>query len=365
MHIPAPARRLLLALHAAAILVHGLSGAAGVALNGGELARTLTYTTPAYYSGIDPATLGACPVTSNDFTVTYTTHCSSWSWNGLTALTVMEFVTVAFHAYYILELWMGKSAPDALQWEHRRAHPARWVEYSITATILSLATLAGVGERSLALFATVGAVAPLIHAFGALAELLYGMRTGIDAHLKHALVWTLFALGCVPQLVVFGLVALSLGSAGSGVTTTDGTSDFDGWSIQSAAYFAHYFAFPAIFLLYICGRIRVYWLVETSYVAASVGSKLALFWLVVSTVRRYTERYGATGSAGVSWDGVFWAAIVIPPLITICVPLVAALTLGDGGAEDVVSDRGPAASRTPAAAASKLRARGESKALTF
>jgi len=331
-------RTFLWVLHAVCVLVHGLSGVAGLYFAGDASGtRWLVYETPEYYSNAtnfaDAAGGDAtCGFDAGDFEIRYSTQCGT-RWNSYVALGVIEIVTALFHAWYIVELLEPRWLPPWALWQTTNAHPVRWIEYGVTATVYSLATVVGTGVRSLPAVLALGLALPGMQGCGALAELLHARSKKGAADLA-GLKWSAFALGWLPQMAVFAVVALSLGTAtGDVVVADDGaTRHFSGWVVQSAFYFLHYMTFPLIFFLNAANKIKEFWFVELWYVAASVSAKLALFWLVTSTVREYVEDFGAAAASGVQWATVRAFAIVIPLALAIGLPLSAAFLFRDTGA---------------------------------
>lgn len=82
--------------------------------------------------------------------------------NGGCAPERAQAITAAFHLFYFIELWVASATqlrPSFLQaWWRDGFHSARWVEYAISATLISLSNFGGVGIRNAPAF-IVGAAA--------------------------------------------------------------------------------------------------------------------------------------------------------------------------------------------------------------
>lgn len=303
----------MVVLHITAIALHVFSAWVGLSIDSTSFKHSLVYEQRQYRRVGNYSTnlTNACILPSNKIVNNYTTICSDNVWDGVLWLSVMEIITAVFHILYIVECYC--ELPFDYDFIELKAHPLRWIEYSLTATIITLATLSGTGERSLLIFIIVGMLSPITHACGALAELVY---TSPHINKRFIIQWLLFTLGCIPQIIIFVLIAANIMT-----TTSEPTSDFDKWQIQSMIYVIHYLVFPVIFIIYTVGKMTF----ETSeicYVSASIGSKMALFWLVISTLKIYAEKYNMIETSNVSWDTVWYVSLIVPPTITVVVPFI-------------------------------------------
>jgi len=311
-------QRWLVVLHTVAIALHIFSAYVGFSIDSTSFKHSLVYEQRQYRKIGNYSTnlTNACTLHSNTIVNTYTTICSDNVWDGVVWLSVMEIITAVFHLLYILECVC--EMPLNYDFIELKAHPLRWIEYSCTATIITLATLSGIGERSLITFIIVGMLSPITHACGALAEIVFANRYSTN---RGIIKW-LFILGCIPQIIIFVIIAANIITTTSGVVMENKTtSTFNKWQIQSIVYSIHYLVFPVIFIIYIVGKMT-FEMSEICYVSASIGSKMALFWLVISTLNIYAEKYNIMETSNISWDAVWWVSLFVPPIITVIVPVI-------------------------------------------
>lgn len=150
-------------LHIIAIVFHLTDGILGLlVLRDTSTSVTFAHHLPTYTTG-DHGDAPGCPAVRGDgaYTITYEEKCA-FEWNGLLALVVAEFITAFFHVLYLVEVWWvyNRSKKDMSfgvgfvlrQWWNDNYHTLRWIEYAISATLISLSNLGGVGIQSVSAF---------------------------------------------------------------------------------------------------------------------------------------------------------------------------------------------------------------------
>lgn len=246
-----------------------------------------------------------------------------FSWDSLQVLAWSELVTAAFHVYYIIE----NTAQPYTPWWVTNNHPARWVEYGVTATTYTLSNLVGIGAgRNVYALVLAGAVGVTLQLVGGLGEfgrgqvLALALTTGnggdgqsnSQRQAWKTVVTVSLLLGLLLQFVLFGvIIAHTAYSGSSGYQDPEGR-EFEGFQLMTGAYVAQYLLFPVVYMLYQTGVVA-FPVAEALYTVAGLTTKTSLFWLVFSTVRYLQEDFlEVVSSTGVSWVAVQWSAATVP-----------------------------------------------------
>ena len=136
----------------------------------------------------------------------------------------------------------------------------------------------------------------------------------------------MFGIGALVQLSSFAVVSVNLFFSDSGNVLVGNelkSETFDGWIIQGVLYFISYSFFPIIAALWMTGEIKKFWLAEIVYIFGSFSAKTSLFWLIVSTLQEYLEKFDAVPSVGIDWTAVRWSmGVAIPLSIDLIFPLL-------------------------------------------
>lgn len=339
-------------LHALAICFHVADGVLGLLiLRGTSTSVTFAHHLPKYTAG-DLGDQPGCPAVRGDgtYTITYEGKCA-FEWNGLLALVVAEFITAAFHFLYLLEVWWvyNKSIDTRSrknesfgvgfvlrQWWKDHYHTLRWIEYAVSATLISLSNLGGVGIQSVPAFIVALGALVGVQGCGLVIETATAIGEAYEPEsrrIMRIIKATALATGGILQGLVFVAIFTHLANADMSYSAAEGEpkENFDGFSQQSWVYFAHYMTFPVIATLYAYGRslskvwdrlgINTFATAEWAYVSAGVCSKVAIFWLIFGTVRDFQENF----TKEIPKSGVNWPALRISMMIVPAVALVASI----------------------------------------
>ena len=237
-----------------------------------------------------------------------------FAWNFMGVFVSIEAITALFNIGYIVETTYGKKIQAwSLKGEkptkpvsaafYNGSHELRWVEYSITATLGTLAQLVGTGGNSWDIFLCVVG-------FGVILQ-VYGLQS--ERAIRKADAWLAFFMGWVAQGVVWVVLftAFNVPSTVLEEVTTappppppnstapaeEKTDDFV-WPIWGlVTYTLWYFVFPVILGRYLVLReygpdadnTARFLQVEAMYAVASVSSKFAISGYVICTVRQMLE----------------------------------------------------------------------------
>ena len=180
----------------------------------------------------------------------------------------------------------------------------------LTATLLTLANLVGVGVRSLAGIVMAGVSLPAVQLCGYVIERLKNKMKAEDA-----LVWVVFGIGFLVQSGAFAAVAIGVSTQSNTVETAGGSESYDGFLIQSGFYFAFFFSFALIMVLWVKNVLKEFWEAEVCYLIASLCCKSGLFWLIVSTTRGFLSQFDAVEHNNENWELGLWLSAGIPTLL--------------------------------------------------
>lgn len=217
----------------------------------------------------------------------------------------VEFVTAAFHVVYLTMLLV----PAVDRFVQRvvgttSRNGLRWVEYSITATLMSAFGLIGLGVNDFYLFLKMLTTGVALQFCGFCIELL-DHNDKRDRKLFTVLWWVLGTNLNLANTAI--LLTQAFGSdLGSAMTLF----------YQNIAPFALWFQTFGIIAQLEFKRWCQFGLdvnfAEKYYILLSLSTKLATFWLGYGTFRKILEERQAAPVLGVSWDAVRYCAMVLP-----------------------------------------------------
>jgi len=255
----------------------------------------------------------------------------------LMPLVVVEVFTAAFHVIYLLAVL----EPD-VQARIRRyvdtpsANPLRWVEYAITATLLSAFGAVAIGITDLYYFIRLLASGVALQAVGYAIELLDTLlpspaveealaRRAYDRGMPDALAEAVeesaaamrarraslfkvcFGVGLLLFFPHIGILLYQINASethSAGTLFTENTVPFALWystfCIVSVLNYLKWRQF---------GDAKF---TERWYILLSLSTKLAIFWLTFGTFRKISEGGGFARPAGVNWDTVRYSAMAVP-----------------------------------------------------
>ena len=276
----------------------------------------------------------------------------AFRFNTLKAFTAVELITAGWQLLYGLELWL--SLPDSVsRWT---AHPLRWAEYAVTATLLTLSNLVATGGNDVVpFFVTLGSAVGL-QACGLVSELAWRPRGSPDVA-KDTTNAVANVQGCLLLFTVMGTImaqvqnnqnadaiwtqqvgeptvppkplpfrfthalfrfahALPLHTCASVPCFLAERRGFDGTLVpQVAAYGIYFLSFGvnAALRAFSVGAWADFLWTEKVYAVLSVTSKTSLFWLSTGATRQVSESRGfAAVTPGVEWDAVRYCAMALP-----------------------------------------------------
>lgn len=284
-------RKLLVTLNVVALVIHLASAVFGFVLvgQGGYTRTTIVQDSITYYKDKSDAPnweVDTCNAreTDNGGAIIYDTSClTDGRWDGLLALSIAKLWTSCVHVYFLIEIL---TKFPATKWWNTQSHFARWVEYSVSATLLTISQTSGIAvSRSIYTLVLIALSFPVVLLTGGASEKLHGMllrkvfkSSEAEGEAKF-MKWVLFACGWLIQGAVFVCIGLAIGAS-------DGSNSEDEqslWQMVSSVYFIHYFSFPLVFVLWFTGKVfRDFVEVESVYILLSVSSKLALFWAITA-----------------------------------------------------------------------------------
>lgn len=220
------------------------------------------------------------------------------SWDGLLIITASEVWTAAFHVLYIVEYCFFADKPVA--WTKLQSHPLRWIEYSVSATLYSLANMVGIGLRNVYALAFGGVCLVCVQLLGGQAE--YAIAQSVDALNKTAswkyVVGFSFTVALLLQLAVFAVIGVQIASSPDGGFTREDGESFDGFQTQVGFYIVQYCFFPLIFVAHWWNVYRRKQNIEESfkkaelrYIIAGVMTKSQMFVSIFTTVSELYSNY--------------------------------------------------------------------------
>jgi hypothetical protein len=219
----------------------------------------------------------------------------------------VEFITAFFHVVYLCMLWWPRGVLRVFS-SPNSANTLRWVEYGITASLMSAFGLLIVGANDFYLFLKILTNGVALQAIGYCIELLNCNRAE-DVRLFNVLWWVVgFNLNIINVFILlYQAFASDLGSALH--IYYENIVPFFFWFqtfgvVASLAFWRwRQFADPNF-----C---------EKYYLLLSLSTKIAVFWLGFGSFRKILEDNGSVSHAGVNWDAVRYCAMVLPASVLV------------------------------------------------
>jgi hypothetical protein len=306
-----------------ATLVHSLSFVAHTAL---AIAAWLV----AKDAGSLPVTVsaGRAPYAPQDIAIR-----TSFLLSPLYLVFAVEIVTALFELAYAVMVKYGKpvfvDAEDTRKFEYWTTNGLRWVEYSITATLVTIAQAVGTGNNSLSTFVLLIGSGVALQFTGYISE----------QHITNRWV-TIGALVLGFFVMTAQIVALQAGAemddsdAAPSPPAQNGcvenTADFTKWQANLVPYFVYYLSFGVHATLHVVARLSNklgYWkkfqFVELVYALLSVSAKITINGVVLATTRVFLEYYAPCDARAPTtlsenqWDAVQIVALALPALYTV------------------------------------------------
>lgn len=319
-------------LHGVAIVLHIVSGSLGAALAANTVDLNVNVIAPyfEYVTGTKGVYLKPTP------TVIFTVAIL---WPPI----AVEFITAAFHALYILPL--ASKPVDAFFRRYiadtSSLNPLRWIEYAITATLMSAFGTIAMGETDVFFFLKMIASGIGLQSVGYVLEVLSSRdERALLFHLyqenRASLVFPSPAetdLGRVLKEVALGLkkrearlytilwwvigfflnitnvVVLLWQTFGSNLGSALGIY------VANTLPFALWFQTFGIIAQLTFRRYKQFedrFFSEKWYIILSLSTKIAVFWLALGTFRQIIEDNGAVARSGIRWDAVRYCAMILP-----------------------------------------------------
>ncbi len=222
---------------------------------------------------------------------------------------VVEFITAFFHVVYFFAL--TRPAVDALV---RRiadtpsANPLRWVEYAITATLMSAFGNTAVGISDFYYFLKTVFTGVCLQAVGYVIELL-DVASPRDGRLFNIMWWV---LGFGLNLPSIGILLYQIFASHTGSSQR--------LFIENCVPFAVWYNTFGLVAMYAYkkeGKFRDKFYSERWYTVLSLSTKLAVFWLGFGTFKKISEDNHVSGRAGVDWDAVRYSAMSLPAAVVL------------------------------------------------
>jgi hypothetical protein len=255
----------------------------------------------------------------------------------LMPLVVVEAFTTAFHFIYLLALLEPEVQARIRRYvDTPSANPLRWVEYAITATLLSAFGAVAIGITNLYYFIKLLASGVALQAVGYAIELLdtllpspaveeaLALRAydrGVPDALAKAVEESLaamrarrkslfkvcFAVGLLLFFPHIGIILYQIEASqthSASTLFTENTVPFALWySTFCIVSLLNYFKWR---------QFRDAKFTERWYILLSLSTKLAIFWLTFGTFRKIAEDGGFASRAGVNWNAVRYTAMAVP-----------------------------------------------------
>lgn len=210
----APGRRTFYALHASSFVLHLVSGVLGILIAQDSRIDIPVFANYISYNKNNPNApeIFEKKVPQLVFRL-----------NPLQVLCGVEFVTAAWQLVYVYEIYSSSSLD---RWS---ARPLRWLEYGVTATLITLANLISTGGNDVMLFVIVLGASVALQACGLLAEIAWQPRATWNT-LDREKLWSL----CVAQVQGHLLLGVIIGAiVAQSVSNNNGDR---AWKEQTAVY---------------------------------------------------------------------------------------------------------------------------------
>lgn len=220
----------------------------------------------------------------------------------------VEFITFFFHLLYILLL--NSSAFRLFTQKYIGGgglNPWRWIEYSITASLMSSFGALNIGIDSFPYFVTLLSSGVALQLCGYIIETL-DCKVPKDVNLFH-IIWM---QGTFLNLTNVGILLYQL--FGSSTHTT-----VFYYNILPFTILFQTFGFVARCSFFKWRNFKDDAFTEESYVILSLTTKVAVFWLGFATFRELVEQRGfVERTQGVRWDVVRWVFATVPLAFVLC-----------------------------------------------
>ena len=244
----------LIRLNWAAAILHFISGVLILVLS-----KDFTLPISAYYLKFDPASQSLQPATDTLFDLSLPLLVATFFF--LSALAHLTIVTI-YKQKYLENLKKGINS-------------ARWIEYSLSASIMMVAISLLVGIYD---------IASLVAIFGAVAVMnLCGLIMEIHNQTTKKTNWLSYWVGCLAGIIPWIMVALYLWA---GANNGSEAPNFVYWIFVSIFIFFNCFALNMVLQYKKVGKWSDYMYGERMYVILSLVAKSALAWQVFAGTLR-------------------------------------------------------------------------------
>lgn len=287
----------LMQLHAVAVLLHTLSGTAGV-----YVAKTGNPKVDVVIPLFEFVTSAsgeqfAAPRPQTVFRVAL-----------FTPLICVEFITAFFHLVYLFAQMDPNVDRAVREWvDSPSANPLRWVEYAITATTLSTFGSIAIGINDFYYFLRGVFAGVTLQAMGYIIEILGGLPAGPEFQRDRVYRLVYYVLGLLTNLPMVAILLLQ----------TFGSETHSAFRVfvENALPLALWFNTFGIIAQMSFNKWRQFSdinFTERWYILLSLSTKITIFWVSVATFKGITEQNGFSKKVGVDWDVIRYCALSIP-----------------------------------------------------
>ena len=290
-------RALLTALNCGALVIHVVSGALGSAL--------LKHGNPEV-----PAIAPLFEYHTNGVGGLFTpTPRVIFRVGSLTSLVTFAWITAAFHVAYITQLY----SPRFLAFQNSvlgggGVNPLRWVEFGVTATIMAAFGNLNIGISDFYLFLKVLCTGVALQMVGFVLELL-DHKDPLHARIAGIL-WNQATLLNLVNIFIILFQVFS--------SSTHTRVFF--WNVVPYSIYFNTFGVVSWLSFKRSGPFESAAYTEAWYIALSLSTKFAVFWLGFSTYRGLEEDRGfAAHTPGVNWNSVRFVAGYLPSSLLVVV----------------------------------------------
>lgn len=288
--------RHLLVLNVFAVIVHLIDGGVGMILNR-DVVQTQTLIAPLFTYVTDSSTTFLQTMPRDIFTVQI-------FWPSI----AVEFITAAFHVVYISML-ACPSIDKYIQTyvAHTSSRNAlRWIEYSVTASMMSAFGLVLLGDTDFYLFVKYLADGVALQFVGYATELL-NYADPRDRRLFNIMWWV---IGSNLNMVNVGILLYQIFASDLGSNAHV--------FYENVVPFAVWFNTFGIVAQLTFRKWRQFAdpnFSEKYYIVLSVSTKVAVFWLGFGSYRQILENNHSIPRTGLDWAAVRYSAIAIPACV--------------------------------------------------
>lgn len=227
-----------------------------------------------------------------------------FSVGAFTGLILFAYITAGFHLVYAVII----NSPSWDGFVRRRIvdssalNPLRWVEYSITATIISAFGQLSIGNDSFYFFLTTLTSGFVLQYFGLLIEkLTYGISK------DRAIAGILWNLATIINIVPVGVLLYQLFASK--------THNIEIFAYNIFPYFIWFQTFGIVCWLSFMRYRQFAWpeFSEKWYIILSLSTKFTIYWLGFSTFREISVKEGwLSPTPGVNWRTVRFTVSYLP-----------------------------------------------------